>query len=165
VDRRLDSLRALKRLLDEAFRVPGTNIRFGWDPLLGLIPWAGDALTALFGIGIILQAHHMRVPKVVQLRMLFNLAFDLLLGVVPFLGDAVDFIWKANAKNFDLLERHVRLRSQTSFGGQAASTATTGDWVFVIGVILVIVAVALAPLFVLYWVLNAIGAHLPAFPR
>jgi hypothetical protein len=168
VNRRLESLRALKRLLDEAFRVPGTNVRFGWDPLIGLIPWAGDALTALFGIGVILQAHHMRVPKVVQLRMMFNLAFDLLLGVVPFLGDAVDFIWKANTKNFDLLERHARLHSQAeaSFGRQAdVSSATTGDWVFVITVIAVIAAVALIPPFVLYWVLNATGPHLPAVAR
>ena len=153
MDRRLESLRALKRFLDEQFRVPGTNLRFGWDPLIGLIPWAGDALTAVLGIGIIVQAHHMRVPKVVQLRMLFNIAIDLLLGVVPFFGDAIDFFWKSNSKNFALLERHVG----------TARPATTGDWLFVGGVTAVIIGVALIPIFVVYWLLHAVGPRLSAF--
>jgi Domain of unknown function (DUF4112) len=160
VDRRLESLRALKRFLDEQFRVPGTNLRFGWDPLIGLIPWAGDALTAIFGVGVILQAHHLRVPKVVQLRMVFNVVIDLLLGVVPFFGDAVDFFWKANSKNFALLERQVQLRSQARLGGSAA---TAGDWAFVLAVIAVIVGVALIPIFMVYWLLHAVGPRLPAF--
>ena len=155
MDRRLESLRALKRLLDEQFHVPGTSLRFGWDPLIGLIPWVGDAIAALLGIGIILQAHHMRVPRVVQVRMLFNVAIDLLLGVVPVLGDAIDFFWKSNSKNFALLERHAA----------GAGPATAGDWLFVGGVVAAIVGVALVPLFVMYWLLHAIGAHLPPFPR
>jgi len=160
MDRRLESLRALKRLLDEQFRVPGTNLRFGWDPLIGLIPWAGDALTAILGVGVVLQAHHMRVPKVVQLRMVFNVLIDLLLGVVPFFGDTIDFFWKSNTKNFALLERHVQLESQA---GLAGSAATAGDWVFVLAVIAVIVGVALIPIFVMYWLLHAVGPRLPAF--
>ena len=155
MDRRLESLRALKRLLDEQFRVPGTNLRFGWDPLIGLIPWAGDALTAVLGIGIILQAHHMRLPKVVQLRMVFNVVIDLLMGVVPFVGDAIDFFWKANSKNFELLERHAA----------SVQPATTGDWLFVSSVVAVIVGVALLPVFVMYWLLNAVGPHLPSLAR
>src|SRR5262247_2388303 len=107
MDRRLESLRALKRLLDEAFRIPGTDLRFGWDPLIGLLPWVGDALTALLGIGVIVEAQRRRAPKVVLLRMLFNIAIDLLIGAIPAVGDAFDFIWKSNAKNFDLLERHA----------------------------------------------------------
>ena len=79
---RLETLREWQRLLDSAFRVPGTGIRFGWDPLIGLIPWVGDALTALLGCALIVQAHQMRVPRVVQLRMLMNVGIDLLVGVV-----------------------------------------------------------------------------------
>lgn len=169
-ERRLESLRALKRLLDEAFRVPGTNLRFGWDPIIGLVPWAGDAVTAVLSVGIMLHAHHMRVPRVVQLRMLFNVAIDLIVGAIPFAGDAADFFWKANTKNFELLERHARLRSQAtdgSFGAQAEAglRATTGDYLFVGGVIAVIVLMALVPLFVMYWLLHVIGAHLPAVSR
>ena len=86
---RLESLRKLKRLLDEVFRVPGTNIRFGWDPVIGLLPWVGDVVTALFSCAIIFQAHRMRLPRVVQLRMLINVAVDVLAGIVPVIGDAV----------------------------------------------------------------------------
>src|SRR5947209_9395775 len=105
-DRGLDSIRKLMRLLDEAFRVPGTNLRFGWDPIIGLVPWVGDVTTAVVGCAIVVQAHQMRIPRVVQLRMLLNIGIDVLIGVVPFLGDAADVFWKSNAKNFAMLEQH-----------------------------------------------------------
>jgi hypothetical protein len=76
--RRLSSLRGLQRLLDERFRVPGTNFRFGWDPIVGLIPWAGDLLTAVLSCAIAVQAHH-GLPRVVQLRML-NVGIDAVIG-------------------------------------------------------------------------------------
>src|SRR6476646_460709 len=69
---RLESLRRLQNFLDNAFRVPGTNFRFGWDPIIGLIPWIGDLITAMMSCAIVIQAHQMRMPRVVQLRMLFN---------------------------------------------------------------------------------------------
>jgi hypothetical protein len=155
LQRRMTALRGLKRLLDEAFRVPGTGIRFGWDPIIGLVPWVGDALTALFSCAVIVQAHHMRVPKVVQLRMLFNVGIDVLIGVVPFLGDVADVFWKSNAMNFALLERHAA----------EPRPATAGDWLFVGGILLAVAALALAPLFVVYWLLHAFSAHLPALAR
>ena len=138
---RLEALRKLKRALDEAFRVPGTNIRFGWDPLIGLVPWAGDVLTALLSCAIVLQAHHMRLPRVVQLRMLLNVAIDLVVGAIPFVGDVTDVFWKANTRNFALLERHAN----------EARPPSAGDWLFVGSVVALILAVALVPLAVLYW--------------
>jgi hypothetical protein len=128
--------------------VPGTNLRFGWDAIIGVVPWAGDVVTALMACGIVMQAHHMRVPRVVQLRMLFNVAIDLLIGVVPVFGDVADVFWKSNSKNFALLERHAG----------AARAATTGDWLFVAGVMAVIVAVALVPLLVMYWLASTLFA-------
>jgi hypothetical protein len=151
----MTSLRSLKRFLDEAFRIPGTNLRFGWDPLIGLIPWVGDALTAIFGCAIIVQAHRMRVPRIVQVRMLMNVGIDLVTGIVPVLGDAVDFFWKSNTKNFDLLERHFA----------EVRPATAGDWLFVVGVVGAVVALALVPLIVLYWLVNAATAHLSSLAR
>ena len=152
---RLEALRKLQRLLDEAFRVPGTAIRFGWDPIIGLIPWAGDALTAILACAIIVQAHHMRLPKVVQLRMLLNIAIDLIVGAVPFLGDVADAFWKSNTKNFAMLERHAA----------RAQPPTAGDWLFVGGIIAVVVALAMIPLFVVYWLANVLAPHLPALAR
>src|SRR3989442_3532210 len=149
------ALRSLQRMLDSIFRVPGTNIRFGWDPIIGLVPWVGDVLTAIFSCAIILQAHHMRVPRVVQLRMVMNVAIDVIVGVIPFFGDVADVFWKSNAMNFALLERH------------AAETqpATTGDWLFVAGIIAAVVVIAAVPLVVLYWLVPVVAAHLPSVPR
>jgi len=139
------------RLLDEAFRVPGTNLRFGWDPIVGLVPWIGDLLTALIGCAIVVQAHQMRVPAVVQLRMVLNIAIDLVVGIVPLFGDAIDFFWKSNAKNFALLERHA----------PAVQPATRGDWLFVVGVVVAVVAIAVVPLVILYWVVQSLMARVP----
>ncbi len=146
VERRLAALRSMKSWLDEAFRVPGTSLRVGWDPIIGLIPWAGDVLTALFACGIVLQAHHMRLPRVVQLRMLGNVAVDLVVGAIPFLGDVADVFWKSNSKNFALLESHA----------YEVRPPSAGDWLFVAGVIGAILAVALVPLVVVYWIAAAL---------
>lgn len=146
LDRRLSSLRNLQRLLDEAFRVPGTNFRFGWDPIIGLVPWAGDLLTAVLSCAIIVQAHHMRLPRVVQLRMLLNVGIDVIVGVVPLVGDVADAFWKSNTRNLALLERHAA----------QVRPASPGDWLFVTTVVLAAVVVALLPLVVLYWVVHAL---------
>jgi hypothetical protein len=149
--RRLDALRKLMRFLDEAFRVPGTNLRFGWDPIIGLVPWAGDLLTAILGCAIVVQGHKMRIPGVVQLRMLLNIGIDLLIGVVPVVGDAADVFWKSNAKNFALLERHA----------PRVQPPTRGDWLFVVGIIGAVAAMALVPLIVLYWLAHMLMGHVP----
>ena len=146
VERRLTALRSLKAWLDEAFRVPGTNLRFGWDPLIGLVPWVGDLLTALMSGAIVLQAHQMRIPRLVQLRMLGNVAIDLLAGAIPFLGDAADFFWKSNKKNFALLEQHA----------YEVRPASAGDWLFVSAILATILAVALVPLALMYWIGSAL---------
>ncbi len=97
--------RALARLFDQAFRVPGTNWRFGLDPLLGLFPGAGDLLGAAFaGYGILL-ARRMGAPAPVQLRMIANVALDATLGAVPLAGDLFDAAFKAQQRNHRLLER------------------------------------------------------------
>jgi hypothetical protein len=142
--RRVQALREWQRLLDGAFRVPGTRMRFGWDPIIGLIPWAGDVVGALMSCALILQAHQLRVPRIVQVRMLMNVGIDVFLGIVPFVGDVADFFWKSNARNLALVERHA---------GQAGP-ATTGDWLFVAGVALVILAVAAVPILVMYWIVD-----------
>jgi hypothetical protein len=145
-ERRLTNLRALRQWLDDAFRVPGTRIRFGWDAIVGLIPWAGDLVTALMACAIIIQAHRMRTPRVVQLRMLLNVGIDLAMGLVPFAGDVVDVFWKSNTRNMALLERHAA----------APGAVTAGDWAFVVGVIASIVAMAVVPLLLMSWMLQAL---------
>ena len=144
-EHRLAVLRHFSRLLDSAMVVPGTTFRFGLDPILGLIPGLGDLVSPLFTIGVLWQARDLGVPKVVQLRMIFNVAIDTLLGMVPLAGDLFDFAWKANDMNLALLERHASEEHRPS----------TGDWLFVAGMFLILAIIAVAPFFVLGWLLSS----------
>jgi hypothetical protein len=144
--RRLDRLRALRRFLDEAFRVPGTRVRFGWDPIIGLIPGAGDLMAALLASATVVQAHQMGVPRVVLLRMLLNLGIDLAIGMIPVVGDVADAFWKATTRNLALVERQAS-------GG---AVATSGDWAFVGLVVVAVLAMAAVPLAVLVWLAAAL---------
>src|ERR687893_302197 len=107
-EQRLAGLRKIADLLDNAFQVPGTSYRVGLDPLIGLFPVIGDLVSPLFTVGILLQSRQLGVPKVVQARMLINVAIDTLIGTVPVVGDLFDFAWKSNDKNLALLELHAR---------------------------------------------------------
>ena len=103
-DRNLD---LLSHLLDDFLRIPGTQIRFGLDGIIGLIPGVGDVIGAMASWIIILAAWLRGVPRVTLARMLANVAIETVIGTVPVLGDAFDIAWKANRRNFALLERSV----------------------------------------------------------
>jgi len=91
-------------LLDEAIRIPGTNIRIGLDALLGLLPGGGDVAGGLLSGLIILQAARDGAPATVLGRMLGNVALDVVAGAVPLLGDIFDVAWRANSRNIRLLQ-------------------------------------------------------------
>ena len=97
-------LRDLARVLDEAIRIPGTNIRIGLDALLGLVPGGGDVAGGLFSGLIILQAARDGAPTPVLGRMLANVVIDVVLGAIPILGDVFDVAWRANSRNVRLLD-------------------------------------------------------------
>ena len=101
-------------LLDRAIRIPGTNIRFGLDPILGLLPGAGDLVGAGLSGYVIILAARAGASKSLLARMVANVAVDSLLGSVPALGDLFDFAWKSNTKNVDLLRDHLELPAQTA---------------------------------------------------
>lgn len=103
----IERVRTVSDLLDEAFRVPGTNFRIGIDPILGLLPVGGDAASAIISLYIALEGYRMDVPRHVLGRMLANIAIDAFGGAVPVLGSVFDATWKANRKNRELLEKHV----------------------------------------------------------
>ena len=142
--RTLTALRKWSVLLDSAFRVPGTGLTFGLDPILGLIPGVGDLTSPLFAGLLLFHAVRMRIPRVVQLRMVINAAIDLLIGFVPIVGDLFDFGWKANVRNLALLEHHAH----------PGSRATTGDWVFVLSIVGLLIALAVIPLVFTAWLLS-----------
>lgn len=101
----LQRLDALADWLDSRFRLPGTNIRFGLDAILGLVPGVGDGALAIPAVYLILCAARLGAPKRVQLRMAFNVLIDLLVGAIPLVGDLFDVGFKANRRNIDLLKR------------------------------------------------------------
>ncbi len=104
---RRDALRqrigTLANLLDTAFRVPGTRIRFGVDALIGLIPGFGDVFGVVMGLWMIWQARGVRAPVRMQLKMLMNLLIEGVIGIVPIIGDAFDVMWQANQRNRQIL--------------------------------------------------------------
>ena len=104
---RIARLDALANLLDTAFVLPGTNIRFGFDAMIGLIPGIGDAITTVMSLYIVREARELGAPRHLIARMLVNVALDGVVGAVPLLGDAFDVLWRANRRNMALLRNHL----------------------------------------------------------
>lgn len=140
----LDLLRRWAVLLDSAFRVPGTNFRFGFDAIIGLVPGLGDLVAPIFTVAVLATGLHMRVPAIVQARMVLNAAIDMLMGLVPLLGDLADAAWKADLRNVALLERHAR----------PGVPPTSADYWFVIVCIGLVVLIAAVPVLLLLWILT-----------
>jgi hypothetical protein len=145
--RRLQALRQMARLLDSGFEIPGTPYRFGLDPIVGLIPVIGDLISPLFTIGILWQSRDLRIPRLVQIRMLTNVAIDTFLGMVPAIGDIFDVAWKANDMNYALLEQHAFEERRPS----------AGDWLFVIMLIALLLLIAAVPVALGIWAFRALG--------
>ena len=142
--RTLAALRRWSVLLDSAFRVPGTQMTFGLDPIIGLIPILGDLTTPIFAGLLLLHAVRLKIPRVVQLRMVLNAAIDLAVGLIPVAGDLFDFGWKANVKNLALLERYAHVGSR----------ASAGDWLFVSIVMGLLAAAVVIPILFAAWLLS-----------
>src|SRR4051812_36065280 len=99
----------LVRVLDDGLTIPGTRIGIGLDAVLGfLFPTVGDALTGLGSLSLLVLAFQMRLPKVVVLRVVFNIAVDVLIGCLPLVGDAFDLFWRSNRRNLELLQRYAK---------------------------------------------------------
>ncbi|CAA0103771.1 Uncharacterised protein [Zhongshania aliphaticivorans] len=98
----------LANLLDGIWTIPFTPWKVGIDALLGLLPVAGDFLSALLALGIVWQAHKLGAPKSVKIKMLANIGLDFLLGSVPVIGDIADVAFRKNQRNAALLEKWVK---------------------------------------------------------
>lgn len=105
----LQRLRKFTRLLDNAIGIPGTPFRVGLDPILGLLPGAGDFLGTALSAYVVIEAARLGLPKAALGRMVFNILLEGVVGAVPVVGDLFDFAWKANTKNMALLEAHLNV--------------------------------------------------------
>ncbi len=104
-EQRLARLEALAKLLDIAFILPGTKIRYGIDGIIRLIPVVGDLLATAFALWLVREARALGAPWHVTARMLGNVAVDGVVGMVPVAGDAFDVLFRANMRNVRLLRR------------------------------------------------------------
>ncbi|WP_013320392.1 DUF4112 domain-containing protein [Gloeothece verrucosa] len=132
--KKLTHLRNLSNLLDNAILIPGTSYRIGIDPIIGLIPGAGDYLGTALSAYIVIQAALMGASKPTLSKMALNIILDTLVGTVPILGDFVDVTWKANTKNLELLEENLHLTQPRK----------TTDWLYIILLIIIIFLVLAA---------------------
>lgn len=103
----LQRLDRLAHLMDERFRIPGTNRRMGLDGLIGLIPGIGDLATGAISLYVVLEAWRLGASRLVIARMLANIGVDAAVGSVPLAGDLFDIAWKANRRNVALLRRQL----------------------------------------------------------
>jgi hypothetical protein len=136
-----ETLRKLEFLLDEALRIPGTQIRFGLDAIVGLVPGIGDVLAGLFSLVIPLAAWVRGAPYVTLVRMAANLGIGVLVGSIPILGDAFDVVWKVNRRNYRLLTRHL---------GEPRRH-TWRDWAFLLALAAILGLVFAIPVVVVLW--------------
>jgi hypothetical protein len=106
-DEQLAQLEWLADLLDSRFILPGTNIRFGLDGVIGLVPVVGDIISALISFYLISRASELGLSPWVKARMVWNVALDTVVGAVPVLGDMFDVGYKSNRRNIALARRYL----------------------------------------------------------
>ncbi len=108
----LDRLEALANLLDSRFVIPGTDVRFGLDSVLGLVPVLGDAIAAIISLYIVTRLADLGVSRWVRARMLMNVLLDFGVGSVPVVGDILDVAYKVNMRNIALARRSFQRRKK-----------------------------------------------------
>ena len=140
----------VSRVFDDLVRVPGTNIRFGLDPLIGLLPGGGDLIAGMVSAYALLVASRLGAPASVIARMVFNIAIDTVVGSIPLVGDAFDVAWRANHKNLELLERYERSPSTTRRSSAAVLALA----------LLVVLLIVVGAAFISIWVVRQIIALL-----
>ncbi len=138
VDPRIADVEALARWLDYAFALPG-GFRFGLAGIIGLIPGIGDVFDALISLYIVVRAIQLKIPRVAIARMLLNVGIEAAAGAVPLIGDLFDVAFKANRRNYKLLQSYLlqpnRRRSH--------------DWLFLIVTLVVVIAAMALPVIAL----------------
>lgn len=135
---------AVSRVLDDLVAVPGTGLRVGLDPVIGLIPFVGDAISGAVGFWLIAEAARFGVPRVVVARMVLNTVVDLVLGAIPVLGDLFDVASRSNARNLALFRRHAL----------EPGASTRNDRLILVGIVLIAVGVVWALATAIGWLLS-----------
>jgi hypothetical protein len=135
-------------VLDDLIKIPGTNRRIGLDPILGLIPGAGDILSSAGGLTLLAAGAKRKVPMSVYLRMAANWALNAIVGAIPFVGDMFSFWFKSNKRNYALMRAH--LDDQTGEEAEKAGWGTVFILLVAAGVVFTVLG------FLLVWVIGRV---------
>ena len=135
--------RWLALIMDNFLRLPGTQFRFGLDPLMGLLPGLGDTGSAIISAMALIAAARRGLPKILLARMSLNILINEAIGIIPLVGDAFSFWFKSNARNYELLKRHTA----------GTRRSTSGDWIFVALVLALLFVIVIISLAVSLWLL------------
>jgi hypothetical protein len=118
-------LEVLSQIMDNQFRIPVLDWRFGMNAIIDLIPQFGDVATTIVALYVLVSAVRYRVPKITLLRMGTNIAIYFVVGLIPLLGDLFGAWWKPNIRNINLLRRRATVSAAEARRGR------TSDWLFV----------------------------------
>ena len=133
------------KLMDSRFRIPGTDFRFGLDPILGLLPVVGDLTSFAISGGLVLYMLRFGVSRKVVVLMILNIFLDATIGSIPIIGHVFDFYYKANSRNINLLRKHYQ---ENKYQG-------SGNWIIVLVAIVLFVLI-----FLMFWGLWELGEWL-----
>jgi Domain of unknown function (DUF4112) len=139
-----EQLDYIAALLDDMWRIPGTQIRFGLDAIIGWIPGIGDAMAGVASCFIVFASWRRGVPTVTLTRMIANILLEATLGAIPLVGDAFHIVWKANRRNYRLLLREKE---------QPAANKRR-DWMFLLVLFVAAIAAVALPIAILIWLLH-----------
>jgi hypothetical protein len=131
-------------ILDDMFRIPGTQIRFGLDALIGWVPGIGDALAGMASFLIVFAAWRRGVQAITLVRMIANVLLETTLGAIPVAGDVFHVFWKANRRNYKLL---IREREQPGANAKR-------DWLFLTLILFTALSAVAIPIAILIWILR-----------
>jgi hypothetical protein len=144
-----ENLDIVAHVLDDWLRIPGTSIRFGLDGIVGLIPGIGDVVGGLASLVILFAGWVRGVPYITLIRMVANVGISVIVGAVPIAGDMFDIAWKANRRNYKLMTRHLAQPHRHKWK----------DWAFLLCLAALLMAIFLAPIFLLIAILEWLHLH------
>jgi len=100
-------IEAMEKVLERAFVIPGTRQPVGLDAIVGLVPVAGDVISAALGLYLVWEARNLGMSKFQLARMTANVGFDAMVGAIPVAGDVFDFLFRSNSRNLRIIRRHL----------------------------------------------------------
>jgi hypothetical protein len=131
-------------LLDDMWRIPGTQVRFGLDAVIGWIPGIGDAMAGIASCLMVFASWRRGAKPITMARMIANILLEMMIGAIPVAGDVFHIIWKANRRNYRLLIREK----------ERPGAHTRRDWLFLAVILLAAIAVVAVPVGFLIWILQ-----------